>query len=77
MKVLIIIGMLIIFISVFFILLTGDATLKSSLECAQEGGRSVCTFTGFTGPAVFGLVIMGFFILIDLLTVYLILTNIS
>ncbi len=77
MKVLITIGMLIIFISVFFMLLTGDAMLKSSLDCAQEGGRTTCTFTGFTGPAILGLFIIGFFVLIDMLTVYLIVTNFS
>jgi hypothetical protein len=77
MKILIAIGMLIVFISVFFIFLTGDAMFRSTLDCTQEDGRSLCTFKGFTGPALFGLFIIGFFILIDVLAVYLIVTNIN
>ena len=77
MKIIITIGMLIVFISVFFILLTGEAMFRSTLECVEEYGRTTCTFKGFTVPAAFGLIIIGFFILIDVLVIYLIVTNVS
>jgi hypothetical protein len=77
MKILIAIGMLIVFISVFFIFLTGDVISNQVMSCAVEDGQPVCTFLGFTGPAIFGIVIIGFFLIIDIFTVYLIVTNVE
>lgn len=77
MKILIAIGMVIIFISVFFILLTSDALVRASFQCTADDGESICIYKGITGPGLFGIFIIGFFILIDILTVYLILTNVS
>lgn len=77
MKILIAIGMVIVFISVFFIFLTGDVIFNQIMGCSVEDGQLVCTFLGFTGPAIFGMVIIGFFLIIDIFTAYLIVTNVE
>jgi hypothetical protein len=77
MKVLITIGMVIIFISVFFILLTGDSMFRAAFECAAQNGESVCVYRGLNTVSAFGIFIIAFFILIDILTVYLIATNVG
>jgi len=69
--------MIIIFVSVFFIFLTGDAMFRNAFDCTTEAGREVCVFRGLTGPPAFGVFIVAFFIMIDILTVYLIVTNIK
>ncbi len=77
MKILIVIGMLIVFISTFFMLITGDAIFNNAFSCTTEGERSVCTYRGLSGPAAFSIFIIAFFFMIDIVTVYVILTNFS
>ena len=77
MNILITIGMVIVFISAFFIFLTGDVLIKNSFDCTSEEGRSVCVYKGLPGVAVFGILIISLFIVIDIMTVYLIVTNVS
>jgi hypothetical protein len=77
MRILITIGMIIVFVSVFFILLTGNTMLKNAFNCTEEDGRTICTFRGLMGPPAFGIFIIAFFVMIDILTVYLIVTNIK
>lgn len=77
MKLLITIGMVIIFISVFFMLLIGDSIFSSSLMCTTEGTGTVCNFTGFTGPGLMGMLMIVFFLIIDVFSVYLIISNIK
>ena len=77
MKVLITIGMLIIFISVFFILLTGDSMFRVAFDCTVQKGESICVYRGLDTVSAFGIFIIAFFILIDILTVYLIATNVG
>ena len=77
MKILITIGMVIVFISALFIFLTGDAIFKTAFECIEEAGKTVCQYMGLSGTQSFGLVIIAFFIVIDFFTVYIILTNVT
>jgi hypothetical protein len=75
MKILITVGMVIIFISAFFVFLTGDVMIRNAFDCSMDGGRQVCIYRGLPGPVAFGAFIIGFFIIIDILTLYLIFTN--
>lgn len=77
MKVLIAVGMLITFISAFFILLTSDSIFREAFECTEEGGQSVCTFRGLGPTKAMSVFIIAFFVMIDILTVYLIVTNLK
>jgi hypothetical protein len=77
MKILIAIGMLIIFISAFFILLTADSIFREAFECTEEAGQSICTFRGLGPTRALGVFIIAFFVMIDILTVYLIVTNLE
>ncbi len=77
MRILITIGMIIIFVTALLIFLTGDMMFRNAFECITENGQSVCIFRGLTGPPAFGVFIIAFFIMIDILTIYLIVTNIK
>jgi hypothetical protein len=77
MRILIVIGMIIIFISAFFMFLTGDAVFSSAFECAEEGGELVCRYVGMSGSHTIGLILIAFFLLIDIATVYIIVTNVK
>ena len=77
MKILITIGMVIIFISAFFILVTGNALFNNSFSCVVEDNKTVCEFDGFSGPVMLSIIIILFFIVIDAFSVYLILSNLS
>ena len=77
MRILITIGTIIVFISVFFILLTGGTIFKDAFDCTTEDGKSVCVYSGLNPVSAFSIFIIAFFIMIDILTVYLIATNIK
>jgi hypothetical protein len=77
MRILIAMGMLIVFISAFFIILTGETMFRNAFSCVDDGEKQVCVYKGLPGPAAFGVFIIAFFIMIDILTVYLIITNMS
>jgi hypothetical protein len=78
MRILIAIGMFIIFISAFFIFMTGDAIFKSAFECTEgDDGKGVCVYQGIPGPGALSVFIIAFFIMIDIATVYLIVTNLA
>jgi hypothetical protein len=77
MRVLISVCALIVFISVFFIFLTADAMFRNGFDCMDQSGRTVCTFKGLTGAAAFGSFIIGFFVMMDIIAVYLVITNAS
>ena len=76
MNVLIAIGMLIIFISVFFMLMTGGAMFDAAFECSESSGKAVCTYVGLDSSSALGVFIIAFFFIIDVFTVYIIITNI-
>ena len=77
MKILITITMVIVFISALFILLTGGAIFNSSFSCTFEEGKTVCEYQGLSGPALIGILIIVFFLVIDTFSIYLLITNIS
>jgi hypothetical protein len=77
MRILIAVGMIIIFVSAFFIFLAGDAMFRNAFDCTSEAGREICVFKGLTGPPAFGVFIVAFFIMIDILTVYLMVSNLK
>ena len=75
MNVLIAIGMLIIFISVFFMLMTGSAMFDAAFDCSQDTGKAVCRYVGLSPTSALGVFIIAFFLFIDIITVYLIISN--
>jgi hypothetical protein len=77
MKILITVGLLIVFISVFFILLTGESMFRSAFDCADVNGQSVCAYRGFASGNASGVFLIAFFIMVDIVTVYMILSSIG
>jgi hypothetical protein len=77
MRILITVAMMIVFISAFFILVTGNAIFTNSFSCSADGSTTVCEFTGFSGPALVGTLIITFFIVIDAFSVYLVISNLK
>jgi len=75
MRILIAIGMLIIFISVFFMLLTGNTIVNNAFECTPMKGGYNCTYTGIGQEEIMGLVIVFFFIIIDAITIFMIVSG--
>jgi hypothetical protein len=76
MKVLILIGMLIIFISAFFSFFIFDTLIRDNINCGLQGGEG-CDGSGTGLPLMFGLMMIVFFIIIDILVVYVILKSIA
>ena len=77
MKILIAVGLLVVFISTFFILFTGESMFKSAFDCADVNGQSVCAYRGFTQGSASGVFLIAFFIMVDILTVYMVLNSIG
>ena len=77
MKILIGIGLFIVFVSAFFIFLTGDTIAKSAFDCADENGKQICTYKGLNPTSGLSVFIIAFFIMIDIVTVYMVVTNLS
>lgn len=76
MRLLISIGMVIIFVSAFFIMFTVDSIIKNDLNClAGEDGKTVCNLENVGFAFIIKTVVIGFFILLDIVAVYLIVTN--
>jgi hypothetical protein len=76
MRLLISIGMVIIFISAFFIIFTVDSIIRNDLNClAGEEGKIVCNLENVGFTFIVKTVVIGFFILLDIVAVYLIVTN--
>jgi len=77
MRLLIAIGMVIIFVSAFFIMFTIDSIVKNDLNClAGEGGKTVCNLENMGFAFIIKTLVIGFFILVDIVAVYLIVTNV-
>jgi hypothetical protein len=70
MKLVIFLGCLVIFISCFFIFFTFDSMIKSKFIC-EYGERFTCNIVEFNTTIVFGILIVGMFLFIDTLVVYL------
>ena len=70
MKFVIFLGGLIIFISCFFIFFTFDSMIRTKIICSFEE-RYKCNLTEFNMTIVFGILIVGIFLSVDTLVVYL------
>ena len=70
MKVLVFLGMLAIFISCFFIFFTFDSMMKSRSMCVI-GEKMVCDSMEFNSSMVFAILVIGVFLTVDVLVVYL------
>jgi NADH:ubiquinone oxidoreductase subunit 3 (subunit A) len=77
MRMLIAIGMLIIFISVFFVLLIGSSIINNAFQCTPIEGGYECTYRGIGHGEIIGFVMIFFFILVDVITVYMIVGTLS
>lgn len=72
MKIVIFLGALIIFISCFFIFFTFDSMIRSQLMCSfGEGERIRCNLSEFNMTVVIGILIVGMFLFVDTLVVYI------
>jgi hypothetical protein len=69
MKIVLFLGTLIIFISCFFIFFTFDSMLRSELVCSFKE-RFVCNVNELNSTIVFGILVVGMFIFVDGLVVY-------
>ena len=70
MKFVILLGMLIIFISCFFIFFIFDSMIKSELICSFSE-RFVCNVSELNLKIVFGILVVGMFLFVDSLVVYI------
>jgi len=77
MRILIGVGMLIIFISVFFMLITGSTILNNAFKCIPMQGGYNCTYTGIGQGEIMGFVIILFFFIIDAITVFMIVSSLK
>ena len=77
MNMLIVIGMVVIFISAFFIIFSGSAFLGSAFECDVDDGETVCRFSELTPISQLSLAMIAFFIVIDVFTVKILVSNLS
>lgn len=70
MKLVILLGTLIIFISCFFIFFTFDSMIRTKLVCSFSE-RFVCNVSELNFAIVFGILIVGMFLFVDALVVYI------
>lgn len=73
MKVLIAVGMVIIFISVFFMLFIFDSLVKQGGACVFGFGECATNNPGFS--LVFGIILIAFFVVVDAVAIYLVFVN--
>jgi len=71
MKLIVGLGMLVIFISCFFMFFTFDSMIRTKMECSYEGGSVSCNVTEMNMTIIFGILIVGIFLFIDTIVVYL------
>jgi hypothetical protein len=71
MKVLILAGMVVVFISVIFILFILDDMTNKYLDCSPIANNKItCNLKEFGVPFIFSLLLMGAFVLIDCMVIY-------
>ena len=73
MKILILIGMVIVFISAFFIFFVFDTSINAQIACFMDP-EAVCGSEEM-GAFVIGLLMIGMFIIIDIVTIYVVITT--
>ena len=77
MRIIIFTGMVIVFISVFFMLFIFDVMVKAEIPCAVKPLSPACRVDANGMALVLGLVMIAVFFLIDVLTVWLILKTLE
>jgi len=70
MKLIILLGVLCIFISCFFIFFTFDSMIKSKFICSYSE-HLICNFAELNKTIVIGIFIVGVFLFVDTLVIYL------
>lgn len=69
--------MIIVFISAFFVIFTIDSIFKNDMNCLpNEGGKIVCNLDDVGASFVIKAVVIGFFILLSIISLYLVVTNV-
>ncbi len=69
MKIVLFLGMLVVFISCVFIFFTFDSMIKTKLICDYKE-KFVCNVGELNTSIIFGIVIVGIFLFVDTLVVY-------
>jgi len=77
MRILITIGMVIIFISVFFILLIFDSVVKEQVKCMAGFENQACDLRETGKSLVIGLALISMFLIVDGGVLYMIIKSIS
>jgi hypothetical protein len=70
MKLIIFLGVLVIFVSCIFIFFTFDAMMKSKFVCTYTE-KLVCNVSDLNMTIVFGILVVGMFLFVDTLVIYL------
>jgi len=70
MKLVIFLGALVIFISCFFIFFTFDSMIRTKMICSLKE-KFTCNVTELNFTIVFGILIVGMFLFVDTLVVYI------
>jgi hypothetical protein len=77
MKILIIIGMVIIFISAFFILFIFDTVVKRQVVCMQTIEQSTCNVKEMGQSLILGISLIAMFLIVDSGILYMIVKSIT
>lgn len=72
MKLMLFLAMLVIFISTFFIFFTFDSMLRTKIVCSY-GEKLICNITEFNTRIIIGILIVGMFLFLDVMVVYVML----
>lgn len=73
MKILILIGMIIVFISAFFMFFIFDTSIRSRIICFTQS--DIQCGAGWLGTVLTGAFMIAMFLIIDIITVYIIFTT--
>lgn len=71
MKLVVGLGMLVIFISCFFMFFTFDSMIRTKMACSYEDGNVSCNVAELNMTIIFGILIVGIFLFIDTIVVYI------
>jgi hypothetical protein len=77
MKILLTLGMVIIFISVFFIFFTFSTSIKGYADCLSNNWPYPSACKNSSWPFIAGLVMIGFFVMIDIGVIYVIFSSLK
>lgn len=77
MKILIFIGMLIVFISAFFIFFIFDVVMKENISCLNQKENLECNTSHAVRSVMIGLGFIGGFIIVDGIVIYLIMKHLT